>query len=403
MTGEHRKQKNSSQKSNYEWSNQLKRKKRATSDSVTPEKEKDADDKRHRVTSSPLPVSTPPETCPELSVALNITNTDNMLTTTGTTNQTMSMTSTTNAVTYTSAVYSSPIATPAETGKRTPGSSFMYHLENLKENRKAELTSEESDQSDAMDDVSDCDDADTVTKGELRTYMEKSLRKMKKKLASNMHDEMTRLFADESRAYRDEISRLHNKVKTLEEQVDDLWENNEIIANEISVCKDSLEEHEMYSRRNAIRIHGISEEANEDCVKKTKDFLEKELNVKLEDQDVCRGHRAGEKVSNSKTPRPILIKLVRHDKKVEILRNRDKLKNKRFVIREDVTKKRQTVMMDILAFASKELDLSGKDLRAKLAIWSTDGRITVKIRQKFYNIDSKNKIDLVKREILKLK
>lgn len=384
-------------KTNYDWTGMLKRKKRATSDSFTPEKAK-----TQKPSSPPNTTKISDKSLPDQAV-LSVNTTNAVVVSPILTCGVVGLTSTTTAVTYTSTLCSTPI--PAiengTTTARTPGESFMYHLDVLKENRKAELQLEsDSAENDDMDDFSDGEEE--VFSSEQMTLLNKCFTKMKKE-ACYKNDRKLNAMSLEMDNMTEEITTLRRQVNILTDENNDLWTNHDIMVKELQATKDTLEEHEMYGRRNGIRIYGVDETKDEDCVKKSIEFMKKELNLDLDTKDVCRGHRAGPKDDKSKNPRPILLKLIRHDKKAEIIKKREKLQGKKFVIREDVTKQRQNTMIDILDFARKELNLSGKDLRSKVAIWSTDGRITTKIKQKFYNIDSPGKVDLVKREIRKLK
>ena len=79
-------------------------------------------------------------------------------------------------------------------------------------------------------------------------------------------------------------------------------------------------------------------------------FVKEELGVDLKPEDISRSHRVGKRSSK---PRPIIVRLSRHNKKVEILQKRRVLKqNERpYNMQEDLSQPRR----DILKYLSKDI------------------------------------------------
>ena len=116
---------------------------------------------------------------------------------------------------------------------------------------------------------------------------------------------------------------------------------------------DKMDDLEQYTRRTNLRIYGIPEAGKqpEDTDQLTIDFVKSELGVEISPEDISRSHRVGKRSSK---PRPIIVRLVGHNTKVEILRKRRQLKkNKRpYNIQEDLTKTRR----DILKYLRNDID-----------------------------------------------
>ncbi|KAK3753059.1 hypothetical protein QZH41_005504 [Actinostola sp. cb2023] len=77
---------------------------------------------------------------------------------------------------------------------------------------------------------------------------------------------------------------------------------------------------EQYSRRNSIRISGITENKDENTDELVMKTIKEKLNIDITTNDLDRSHRVG--LRKPGKPRQIIVKLVRHNKKVEILKNR---------------------------------------------------------------------------------
>lgn len=94
-------------------------------------------------------------------------------------------------------------------------------------------------------------------------------------------------------------------------------------------------------------------------------FFANELGIEVSTQDISHSHRVGQRSSK---PRPIIVRLTKHNTKVEILRKRRNLKlNKRpFNIQEDLTLPRR----NILKYLRKDVNEGIVD-----KVWTVDGVI----------------------------
>ena len=111
-----------------------------------------------------------------------------------------------------------------------------------------------------------------------------------------------------------------------------------------------------------------SADTHEDTDILSLNFVKEELGVDLKLKDISRSHRVGKRPSK---PRPIIVRLSRHNMKVEILRKRKMLKqNKRpYNVQEDLTQPRR----DILKYLSKDIPPNIVD-----KVWTVDGVIRLR-------------------------
>ena len=105
---------------------------------------------------------------------------------------------------------------------------------------------------------------------------------------------------------------------------------------------------EQYTRRTNIRIFGIPETNKQEKTDELeKQFCKNELDVELKSEDISRSHRVGRvSLATAHRPRPIIVRLTRHNKNVEILKRRRQLRTnkKPFSAQEDLTETRRSVL-----------------------------------------------------------
>lgn len=175
-----------------------------------------------------------------------------------------------------------------------------------------------------------------------------------------------------------DLEKQESSLNEAKQEIEDLKKQ----INDINLKNDDLEQ---YSRRNNLRFSGIPEGDNENTDQLLCETLNKELNIMLNNNDICRSHRVGRKIPGK--PRQIILKLTKHNTKVDILRKRKLLREKKSPIKinEDLTRAR----IEMIAFLySTE---KSKSLMSKL--WTIDGTIFIrlardtKIVKSFMNID----------------
>ena len=150
-----------------------------------------------------------------------------------------------------------------------------------------------------------------------------------------------RVAAEVTAEMRKEISVLRGEVVRLRSEVQKR-------DREIESLQERLDESEQYSRRNAIRIHGIPESAHENTDNVIVNMAE-QIGADIFHDCIDRSHRVGRKGDYT---RPIICKFTSHKHKLAImtkkrnLRNTDTKKNfntDNVFISEDLTKLRADV------------------------------------------------------------
>ena len=151
---------------------------------------------------------------------------------------------------------------------------------------------------------------------------------------------------DELKASQRTITKLEESKQELKDQIDDL---------------------EQYTRRTNIRIYGIPETEEVDTDNLAINFVHNELGIQISANDISRSHRIGKRSSK---PRPIIVRLTRHNTKVAILRNRRQLKlNKRpFNVQEDLTMPRRDILKYLNQIEEGVVD----------KVWNIDGIICLR-------------------------
>lgn len=93
-------------------------------------------------------------------------------------------------------------------------------------------------------------------------------------------------------------------------------------------------ENEQYSRKTNLKIYGLDEQKDEDCVQKAIGLVKEKLGIQLYVSDISAAHRIPGGKSGA---RPVIVKMVHSTVKNKILMNRKQLKGSGVVIREDIS------------------------------------------------------------------
>lgn len=152
-----------------------------------------------------------------------------------------------------------------------------------------------------------------------------------------------------------------------------IWRTMAMLKAQVELLLLGLDRHEMASRRKVVLLHGVREE-NEDvhpswAVSLLSDKL-KLPNMSTNDIESC--HRLG---SNTKKPRPLLIRFNSYRLRNEVWNSKTKLKGSGLTLSEFLTKPRHSVFME----ARKHFGIRN--------CWTSDGKIVVQLpnnqRRKF--------------------
>ena len=137
----------------------------------------------------------------------------------------------------------------------------------------------------------------------------------------------------------------------------------------IEELENKIDRQEQYSRRNCILIHGIAENKEENTDQQAIDFINENLDIKIDEIDIDRSHRIGRYDKTKKKARPIIVKFARYNVRGRVFREKRKLKGTGKTITESLTTKRigQLNMVN----AREKYGFNN--------VWSYDGKILYKI------------------------
>lgn len=157
-----------------------------------------------------------------------------------------------------------------------------------------------------------------------------------------------------------EMKELQSTVRQLQEELSSKDKALEEMKSSIEI---KLDEREQYSRRNNLRIFGISETEDENTDDLVMDVA-KRVGVPILHHHLDRSHRLGRK---SEQPRPIIVKFVSYANRREVFSAKSKLKGTGVTIREDLTRTRLSVLKKAAeAYTTK-------------CVWTNDGVIMIKL------------------------
>ena len=108
----------------------------------------------------------------------------------------------------------------------------------------------------------------------------------------------------------------------------------------IEELENKIDRQEQYSRRNCILIHGITENKEENIDQQAIDFINENLNIKIDDIDIDRFHRIGRYDKTKTKARPIIVKFARYNVRGRLFQEKLKLKDAGKTITESLTTKK---------------------------------------------------------------
>ena len=120
-------------------------------------------------------------------------------------------------------------------------------------------------------------------------------------------------------AYEKERRENEKKIEELNGTVSKMNERIEELENKI-------DRQEQYSRRNCILIHGIAENKEENTDQQAIDFINENLDIKIDEIDIDRSHRIGRYDKTKKKARPIIVKFARYNVRGRVFQENWKLK-----------------------------------------------------------------------------
>ena len=114
-----------------------------------------------------------------------------------------------------------------------------------------------------------------------------------------------------------EIAHLNDNLSKKDQVIKDL-------ENKVSVLEFKYDELEQYSRRNSLRITGLSENDEDPCETTLNLFDRMDINPKISIEDIDRVHRVGPKRGDN--PRQMLIKFANYRARHRVFKDRSVLR-----------------------------------------------------------------------------
>ena len=121
-----------------------------------------------------------------------------------------------------------------------------------------------------------------------------------------------------------------------EEIINNLIENVAKVTQKVDDLSEAVKKQEQYSRRNSMVLHRIprkkQENTDELCIKVNNEHLDLDIN----DRAINRTHRIQNPRNTDVKSKPIIIKIVRYNKRKKIFDSKKKLKGKKIGITESL-------------------------------------------------------------------
>ena len=158
--------------------------------------------------------------------------------------------------------------------------------------------------------------------GEILLRLEEKFDSGQESILRNQTQIMNRLSSLESQMekFKEEIDDLRTQTTNLKSTINSLSES---VGNNYDHGKDLqflVDRQEQYSRKNSIRITGVTEETGESIENKTISILKNEIDVDISSEEIEIVHRVG-RVHNG-NPRSILVKFLSHKTKESVMRRK---------------------------------------------------------------------------------
>lgn len=175
-----------------------------------------------------------------------------------------------------------------------------------------------------------------------------------------------------------EFNKLNERVVKLESVnevrgkiIETLQAENVNLKEQINMVRNHADCNEQKSRTQCLLLHGIEELAAERTDDISIKAISEHLGVEISLDDIERSHRIGpppKKSTRRTRPRAIVIRFMSMRKRMEVFRNKKRLKGKKILITESLTRYRYDLLK------------KSKTVYGERNVWSSDGRI-------FTNID----------------
>ena len=169
---------------------------------------------------------------------------------------------------------------------------------------------------------------------------------------------------------------LQERITSLEQSNEALVQENRSLVTRLEVLEKQADQAEQYSRRNCLRISGVSEEAQEN----TDDIvmnLAADMGSDIQLSHIDRSHRVGNPKNSRNKPRDIIVKFSTYRYRQAFFKQRTALKDtghRGVFVNEDLTKLRSRLLFEARKLMKAE---------AVKGAWTSDGNVLVKGRNDY--------------------
>lgn len=131
------------------------------------------------------------------------------------------------------------------------------------------------------------------------------------------YEHLSEKLDDNTKAMKDQTASMEHCLKI----IDDLMEENKRLNKRVVELERKVDDMEQYSRLNAVEIHGVPMEPNEDAVEVVKE-VGKALDMVINESMIDACHRLGRRPGPNNSPPAIIVKFVRRLDKEEFMKRR---------------------------------------------------------------------------------
>ena len=149
----------------------------------------------------------------------------------------------------------------------------------------------------------------------------------------------------------DRVSKLEDVNKVRDQVIHSLQSENANLKKSVSELRAKTDENEQKSRTQCLLIHGVLESDRENTDDICINIIKNQVGVAITIDNIEHSHRLGPRKnprSNERPkPRAIIMRFLNMRKRIEVYRNKSKLKGKRILITENLTKLRYNLFQEV--------------------------------------------------------
>ena len=185
----------------------------------------------------------------------------------------------------------------------------------------------------------------------------------------------------------EEVNTLESNAAICKNVSNKLEAGNQRLKNDISELKLRIDDNEQRNRNFCLLLHGVVESPDEKTDDKILEIINHDIGVHISIDDIERSRRLGARNthrmlrSTQERPRPIIFRFSSFRKRMEVFKNKRNLKGKSISLSENLTKDRYILYQKAIQRIGK-----GK-------VWTSEGRVTTKLGNKYLTINALKDID----------